>query len=207
MPTNASTYAGTADAMTRAALQAAVALPADLTQFNATNSAANANMEMSASSTTDMNKANLLAATIYTNTNLVATVNDGMNANTYITSLINTEKTRIDGANSTVRNEQFKLRTKLLGYEYLLNYYRTGTWMVIFTLYVSLSTLVVAAMWRAGALSLYPFLIIVGLALACYGVIVIAATAYVASRSKTSWAHRDWKVRNQTSITSATFTA
>ena len=203
MAAQVNTYAGTADAMTRAALQAVVALPADLKQFNNTSSATNADNMMTASSTTDLTRANLTAQAIYTNANLVATVNDGLNANQYITSLINSEQTRVNVANNTVRNEQYKLRTKLLSYEYLLNYYRTGTSVVILTLYVVLVTLVVAAMWRGGAMQLAPFLILIGLLLEFYAVVVILAAAQVSSRREGSWSQRVFKVKGQNSINAA----
>jgi hypothetical protein len=189
-------YRGTADAMTRAALQTVVALPADLSKYNDTVAAAAANSVLDAANTTKATRANLAAATIYTNTNLVATVNDGLNANRYISSLITSEQNRVSDVNSTVRNEQFKLRSKLLGFTYLRNYYVAGTWVVMLTLTVSMIMLVVAALWRGGAIQLLPFAALIGVLLLAYMVTVVKVT----SKMPTLWDKRQWRVRNQDSL-------
>ena len=199
------TYSGTADAMTRAALQAAVALPTDLTQTGKIQLAKTTIDSSAASTTADMTTAAMISANLRNNMNLVATINDGVNANKYITTLITKERNRLDGANSTVRNEQFKLNSKLLSYEYLLNYYTTGKAMAIFSLYIAIIMLVVAALWRAGVLSIFPFVFIVGISIALYSIVIISASALVSSRKKTSWQQRRWAVTNQSSINTATF--
>lgn len=191
--------------MTRAALQAVVALPADMSTYNTSASAAAAQTEMASSTTSQLTTQNAIDANIYTNANLVATINDGQNANNYIGRLLTNESSRVSASDAAVRNEQFKLRAKLLELEYLVNYYSTGVALVVLTLFVSLLLLTLAALWRADKVPLVPFVIAAGFMIAVYAVVVVSRTAKVSSRRPTSWSERTWSVKNQSTIKNASF--
>ena len=184
------TYSGSADALTRAALQASVALPPDLSTFNQSESAKQAQQLLDATLSTNNTRANIQSDNVYKNTNLIATVNDGINANRYISTLISDERDRVSSANKSVRNEQFKLRHKLLAYDYLRNYYRMGRYMVVFTLLFSLCILFATALWRAKILSSVLFAIIVAILGLIFMVLSIMVSRYISNRVPMQWGKR-----------------
>ena len=190
-------YSDTANALTRATLQSVISTPGSLKNLSAATASTKAVNLLDAKKSSSASTVNLQNTAIYRNTNLVASINDSLNANDYINRLVTTERRRIDQVDNTVRNEQFKLRSKLMAYTYLLNYYRTGTMLVVLTLLVSVVMLLLAALWRCGKIPVAPFVLLVAAILVGYGAIVIWASAHVASRSPGSWDRRLWTVRNQ----------
>lgn len=198
-----SAYSDTANALTRATLQSVIATPGNLSNVSSTSAATSAVSLLDARNSSTASTVNLQNAAIYKNTNLVASLNDSLNANDYIKRLVGSERQRLYGVDNTVRNEQLKLRGKLMAYTYLLNYYTTGTNIVILTLFISMVLLLLAALWKCGKIPVAPFVMLVAVFLVVYAMVVIWATTYVAQRSPSSWDRRMWTVKNQKKMLSS----
>lgn len=193
-------YQQAADVNVAQSIQSVVSTPGNLQGLSDSTTSADNKAINDASTASNTAAVSLINSTIFKNVNQIASINDSLNANDYIERLVRIERSRIDNVDNTVRNEQYKLRSKLMGYTYLLKYYQIGTGMVVLTLFVSVVMLLLAALWRCDKLPVAPFVLLVAVILVGYALVVIMVSGNVATRNPNSWDRRLWTVRNQKKI-------
>lgn len=85
---------------------------------------------------------------VVSNIALVSALNESINANTYITKLVQAEQMRLSGNMREVKREQHRLSSDLLQSGYNRQYYGTAIWLVWMTMLVTLIIFAIGAAWR-----------------------------------------------------------
>jgi ABC-type multidrug transport system fused ATPase/permease subunit len=85
---------------------------------------------------------------VVSNIALASALNESMNANSYITKLVQAEQKRLSGNMRKVKREQHRLSSDLLQNGYNRKYYGTAIWLVWMTMLVTLVIFAIGAAWR-----------------------------------------------------------
>jgi hypothetical protein len=128
------------------------------------------------------------------NVQMVTVLNESLNANQYLQTIMTAESGRIGGIEKGVKNEQFKLRNKLMMNEYLIGYYSVAAFVVQLTMVTTLLLLLPAALWRAGVVPGLVFGAVVLVLVLVYMAALVATVARTSMRRTDAWNELNWNV-------------
>jgi hypothetical protein len=128
------------------------------------------------------------------NTDLLAQMNEAWNANRYIVNAISKEQKRISTLDTDAKRDMYSVRQSYSYANYMNNYYRMTTSVLIFTTIVTILLLIPAAMWRQNRLSSYLLVAIDGILLALYLVILLVVFKGMGVRRENNWDQIYWRV-------------
>jgi hypothetical protein len=101
-------------------------------------------------------------ATIAHHAAMVSSVNTGIASNQYIEDILTREGARIKSSDRNVKNEQMKLRQRILERTYMREYYSTGIRCTIATMFMVLFFLSLTVLVSNGTITTGAFWMIVG---------------------------------------------
>jgi hypothetical protein len=133
-----------------------------------------------------------LVRTYQSNTDLLAQLNENMNANDYLKKSVESEKTRVLKTDQTVRKDLYGMRQNYNYAIYMREFYDRSTQVAIFTLYATLILLIPAAMWRMSKLSATWMIAVVGILMILYLLVMVHLVNNIALRRNSAWSHYYW---------------
>jgi hypothetical protein len=184
----------TADQLTAAALQSYVAMPVNLGQTHASMGTVLADTAIAKQQRMGQTLQTIRQDELQENVQMVTVLNESINANMYLHNIMGAETARVGGMDAKVKNEQFKLRNRVLMDRYMIGYYSVATAVVIMTLIVTLLLLLPAALWRAGKMHRLFFAATVMVIVIVYLAAVVATVARTSMRRSDAWNQFNWKV-------------
>lgn len=128
------------------------------------------------------------------NTDLLAQLNEGWNANRYIVNSLAIENKRVGSLDAQAKRDIYKLRQKYMYTAYMHEYYDFAIRVVMLTLYATLLLLIPAAMWKVDGMNGALFFVIDGILLILYLVVLIVLFRNVGDRRKNAWRQKYWRV-------------
>lgn len=187
-------YKDVANQQTASALQAYVSLPVSLASTSQSLAGLQADHAAAAVLRQKQTLHTLGSEVLRDNVQMVTVLNESLNANKYLQDIMAAESGRIDGMEQGVKNEQFKLRNKILMNRYLIGYYTVAAFVVQMTLVVTLMLLIPVALWRAGIVPGLVFAAVVLVIVLVYLAALVSTVAHTSMRRRDAWDQLNWHV-------------
>lgn len=186
-----------ADVLTAVKLESTATLPSNMTTAYMTNQLVQSSSNTDVDTVRQTQMSSREVNRLFNRANMVSLMNEGANANDYIRRVMVAEDSRVTSADANVKREHYKLRTKLMMYEYLNMYYKLGVIVLIITTVVTLVMLLTAALWRADRMSVLWFSVVVLILFGLYLVFLVIVSSLLASRDRGSWTRINWRVTKE----------
>ena len=129
------------------------------------------------------------------NTDLLAQMNESLNANLAISSTIQGEEARIRALDSQSRKDLYRSHQGHMQAEYLRNYYRFATAVLIATLTMLLLLLIPVALVRLGRLPVGAALFLAAVLMLLFALGMLFYFVRAAKRRTSDWSKFYWKVQ------------
>ena len=136
-----------------------------------------------------VNAAALDDSTHKRNTDLLAQMNESWNTNRYILNSVSREKARMTQLDTQAKRDVYLVRQVQQSANYQIGHNSFLTYIVMFTLVVTLLILIQVSLWREGVMSSTAMVSVNSVLVVIYAVGLIVAFRNVGSRRQTHWDH------------------
>jgi hypothetical protein len=126
------------------------------------------------------------------NTDLLVQMNESWNVNSYLANSVKGETVRMNKLDNLARRDIYMLRKRIMYADYMTNYYRMMTSVIVMALFATLVLLIPAAMWRANRLGMKTLVVIDGIVLALFLLVMVYTFSRFATRNNEVWKQRRW---------------
>lgn len=130
-------------------------------------------------------------------TDIMAMLNEGANANLYISNALKKEGKRMGRLNKNTKKSIYGARWDYQYTAYMTEYYAFMTNVVMFTLVITLLVLLLTAAWRLERVPQVLYIALVGTLLLVYATSMILMFKNAAYRRKYSWNKYYWRPSQQ----------
>lgn len=148
-----------------------------------------------------------MTAKFITTTDVMAQMNEAANANMYIADILDTEYSRVANLDSSAKNGIYRTRQEFMYNNFMREYYRFVTKILVYTLVLTLFLLSIVALWRLDKIATMIMIVIVVLTLAVYAVSLVLMFKQNALRRNYMWNKFYWKasdsIRNESVLADA----
>jgi hypothetical protein len=130
-------------------------------------------------------------------TDVMAQMNEALNANIYIIDGLIKELMRVGKLDDNAKRGIYKVRQEFMLVSYMTEYYKFMTNMVMYTLVVTLILLSLTAAWRMKHINDILYYVVTGILFALYAVSMFVLFKHAAYRRMYQWNKYYWKISGE----------
>lgn len=129
-------------------------------------------------------------------TDVLAQLNESINANTYLSGAIKNELSRVSQLDKSAKNGIYRTRQEFMLNAYMSEYYKFVTGIMLFTLIVTVVLLSLTALWRMKRIADSIYYALVGIILAIYATSLVITFRRNGQRRNYMWSKYYWQTPN-----------